>query len=80
MRRATKREVEQRKPILDALCQRLGIQDLVLCVADEPFPNAYALGSKTICVTKGLLKTANEEELAGVLAHEIGHVLSWHTL
>ncbi|MEJ9251471.1 M48 family metalloprotease [Bacillus thuringiensis] len=74
MRRATKREVEQIKPILDDLCQRAGIQDLVLCVADEPFPNAYALGSKTVCVTKGLLKTANEEELAGILAHELGHL------
>ncbi|WP_412459802.1 M48 family metalloprotease [Bacillus thuringiensis] len=42
-----------------------------LCVADEPFPNAYALGSKTVCVTKGLLKTANEEELAGILAHDL---------
>ncbi|AGG04406.1 hypothetical protein H175_16p10 (plasmid) [Bacillus thuringiensis serovar thuringiensis str. IS5056] len=25
-------------------------------------------------MTKGLLKTANEEELAGILAHELGHL------
>ncbi|QHV47747.1 M48 family metalloprotease (plasmid) [Bacillus cereus] len=67
MRRATKREVEQIKPILDDLCQRAGIQDLVLCVADEPFPNAYALGSKTVCVTKGLLKQRMRKSWQGFL-------------
>lgn len=67
MRQATKREVEQIKPILDDLCQRAGIQDLVLCVADEPFPNAYAFGSKTVCVTKGLLKQRMRKSLQGFL-------------
>ncbi|WP_242066446.1 M48 family metalloprotease [Bacillus thuringiensis] len=28
----------------------------------------------TVCLTKGGLKTANEEELAGILAHELGHL------
>ena len=42
--------------------------------------NAYAIGSKTVSVTAGLLAAANAEELKGVLAHELGHHTLGHTL
>ncbi|MGB8518031.1 MAG: M48 family metalloprotease [Gallionella sp.] len=43
--------------------------------------NAFATPGGTIFITKGLLqKLNNESELAGVLAHEIVHVLSKHHL
>jgi len=48
-------------------------------VADEPDPNAFALPGGWIYVTRGLLALTNrEDELAGVLAHEMAHVIERH--
>jgi predicted Zn-dependent protease len=50
-------------------------------VLDAPELNAFAVPGGTIFVTKGLLATmGSEAELAGVLAHEIAHVLKKHHL
>jgi predicted Zn-dependent protease len=44
-------------------------------VLDSPLVNAFALPGGYVYVTRGLLALANDEsELAGVIAHEIGHV------
>lgn len=42
-------------------------------------PNAFALGTNTIVITKGALHYFDEEELKGVLAHEFGHLAHWDT-
>jgi predicted Zn-dependent protease len=48
-------------------------------VVDTPEPNAFALPGGYIYVTRGLLVLLNsEDELAGVLGHEIGHVAARH--
>ena len=48
-------------------------------VLDSPVVNAFALPGGYVYVTRGLLALANSEaELAGVLAHEIGHVTARH--
>jgi predicted Zn-dependent protease len=48
-------------------------------VVDSPIVNAFALPGGYIYVTRGLLALANSEaELAGVIAHEIGHVTGRH--
>jgi predicted Zn-dependent protease len=50
-------------------------------VLDSPNLNAFAVPGGTIFITRGLLeKMRNEAELAGVLGHEIGHVLKKHHL
>ena len=50
-------------------------------VLDAPELNAFAVPGGTIFVTRGLLaQMKSEAELAGVLAHEIGHVLKKHHL
>lgn len=44
-------------------------------VIDEPQPNAFVVPGGYVFVFSGLLsKLADDEELAGVLAHELGHV------
>ena len=77
------REVsEEEYPELHAMVSRLSQQaDLpkpTVAVADSRVPNAFATGrsqsSATVCVTQGLLRTLDEEELEGVLAHELAHV------
>lgn len=50
-------------------------------VADMPEPNAFALPGGYVYVTRGLLALAtSEDELAGVVGHEIGHVAARHTV
>jgi predicted Zn-dependent protease len=49
-------------------------------IADMPEPNAFALPGGYIYVSRGLLALANtEDELAGVIGHEIGHVAARHS-
>lgn len=47
-------------------------------IMDDPSPNAFATGRdpkhSAVCVTAGLLAMMNDQELQGVLAHEMGHV------
>lgn len=48
-------------------------------VLNTPDVNAFALPGGYVYVTRGLIALANSEsELAGVLAHEIGHVVARH--
>lgn len=44
-------------------------------VANNKYPNAYAIGNRSVVVTTGLLGNASDEELEGLLAHEIGHIV-----
>ncbi len=58
----------------------LGIE-LKLYVIDVPFANAFALPGGHILLTRPLLENAaSEEELAFVIAHEIGHFRERHLL
>jgi len=73
---------EQEYPELHRKMTRLSQQaDLpkpTVAVADTRVPNAFAAGrsqkNSTVCVTTGLLRTLDDEELEGVLAHELAHV------
>lgn len=50
-------------------------------IMDDPAPNAFATGRdpkhSTVCVTSGLLDIMDDQELQGVLAHEMGHVKNY---
>lgn len=53
--------------------------DYFFKVVDSPQINAFALPGGYIYVTRGILAVMNNEaELAGVLGHEIGHVVNHH--
>ncbi len=50
-------------------------------IMNDPSPNAFATGRDpnhaSVCVTSGLLDMMNDQELQGVLAHEISHVKNY---
>ena len=73
---------EEEYPQLHATVGRLAQQaDLpkpTIAVANSRVPNAFATGrspsSATVCATTGIMNTLDQEELEGVLAHELAHV------
>jgi heat shock protein HtpX len=65
--------------ILNGLSQRAAIPTPRLYVIDSLHANAIAAGRDrrhaSICVTTGLLHALTRDELAGVLSHELAHLL-----
>ena len=83
------REVDERSaPELYALVRQLAASASLpmprVYVMENPQPNAFATGRNpehaAVAVTTGLINTVNHEELAGVLAHELGHIKHHDTL
>jgi heat shock protein HtpX len=64
--------------MVERLTQRAGIPMPRLYVIPSPTPNAFATGRDpkhaAVAVTEGALSLLNEEELTGVIAHELAHV------
>ena len=58
------------------------VPDLYIVPMDAP--NAFATGRSpkkaVVAVTTGLLNSMNEEEIAAVIAHELGHIKHWDML
>ena len=52
---------------------------LEIYIIDAGYVNAFAMGSNTIAVTQGAIDTFDEDELCGVIAHEIGHIKNGDT-
>ena len=75
-------ERERTQTLFDEICLLADIDPgkFNLYISNEQITNAWALGSKTIIVSRGLLGEATDEEIKGVLAHEIGHIILGHTL
>ena len=62
----------------ERLAQQADLPKPQIAIADTRVPNAFATGrnqqNATVAVTQGLLNTLNQEELEGVIAHELAHV------
>ena len=65
-------------PMVQSLTQRAGLPMPKLWVIPEQSPNAFATGRDpnhaSVAVTAGILELMSDQELEGVLAHELGHV------
>ncbi len=64
--------------IVENLCMTCGMDMPMVNVIDDPQLNAFASGidkkSYTVTVTTGLLDLLNDDELAGVIGHELTHI------
>jgi heat shock protein HtpX len=64
--------------VVERMTQRVGLPMPKIYVIPTDSPNAFATGRNpshaSVAVTQGILNLLDDEELEGVLAHELGHV------
>ncbi len=74
----TREQLPRVYQIVERLTQRVGIPMPKIYVIPNDSPNAFATGRNpnhaSVAVTEGILNLLNDEEMEGVLAHELGHV------
>ena len=70
--------------VMERLAAKANLPLPKLYVVAEPAPNAFATGRNprhaSVAVTQGLLELMNDEELEGVIAHELSHVRNYDIL
>jgi len=74
----TREELPRAYAAVERLAPKMGIPMPKIYVIPTESPNAFATGRNpkhaSVAVTHGILGLLNDEELEGVLAHELGHV------
>lgn len=64
--------------IVEEQASRAGIPMPKVCISQLNIPNAFAFGRGVrdgrVCVTQGIVRLLNEEELKAVIGHEIAHI------
>jgi heat shock protein HtpX len=77
-REVSQAEAPRLHAIADELALRYGVPKPRVYLSPDPTPNAFATGRNpnhaAIVVNQGLLELLTDREVAGVLAHELGHV------
>jgi heat shock protein HtpX len=83
-REVSLREAPELHRVVQRLAQRAGIPMPRVYIIPSDAPNAFATGRNpqhgAVAVTEGILRLLDEDELAGVLAHELGHIRNRDTL
>lgn len=80
----TKREKDYLIPLFEEIYEDVkqeypNLPHIEICIIDSLNVNACAMGRHTIAVTRGAVETFTEDELKGVLLHEIGHIVHGDT-
>jgi heat shock protein HtpX len=74
----TREQLPRAYDVVERLTQKIGIPMPKIYVIPTESPNAFATGRNpqhaSVAVTHGILGLLNDEEMEGVLAHELGHV------
>ena len=74
----TREQLPRAYQVVERLTQKMGIPMPKMYVIPTESPNAFATGRNpehaSVAMTEGILNLLNDEELEGVLAHELGHV------
>jgi heat shock protein HtpX len=76
--KVTEREAPGLYAMVDRLRQNAKLPMPTVAIAPHAQPNAFATGrnpeNSVVCVTEGLLKLIAEDEMEGVIAHELAHI------
>jgi heat shock protein HtpX len=82
--RVSREQVPRLYEVMERLAAKARLPMPNLYVIPEPAPNAFATGRSprhaSVAVTEGLLELMNDEELEGVIAHELSHVRNYDIL
>jgi heat shock protein HtpX len=74
----TREELPRVYNIVERLSQKVGLPTPKVYLIPTDSPNAFATGRNpnhaSVAVTQGILNLLNDDELEGVIAHELGHV------
>jgi len=74
----TRGQLPRAYEVVERMTQRIGIPMPKMYVIPTDSPNAFATGRNpkhaSVAMTEGILRLLNDDELEGVLAHELGHV------
>jgi heat shock protein HtpX len=77
-REVTPEQEPELHAVVDRLCALADMPKPTLAVSESSVPNAFAAGRKrsgvVLCVTRGMLAKLDEQELEGVMAHELSHI------
>ncbi len=69
---------------VEGLSANAGIPCPRVCMADIEAPNAFATGrnpaNAALCLTRGIIDLLDEDEIRGVISHELAHIKSRDTL
>lgn len=80
-KRVSKKDQPRLYRIVENLAITNGMPMPKVYVIDDPAPNAFATGRDpkhaVVCATTGLLNIMDDNELEGVMAHELGHVKNY---
>jgi heat shock protein HtpX len=83
-RSVTREQVPRLYAVMERLAAKASLPVPKLYVIPEPAPNAFATGRNpqhaSVAVTEGLLELLNDDELEGVIAHELSHVRNYDIL
>jgi len=80
----TREQLPRLYAVMERLAAKANIPVPKLYVVPDAAPNAFATGRNprhaSVAVTQGLLELMNDEELEGVIAHELSHVRNYDIL
>ena len=80
----TREQAPRLYAVMERLCGKANLPMPRLYVIPQPAPNAFATGRNprhaSVAVTAGLLELMSDEELEGVIAHELSHVRNYDIL
>lgn len=80
----TREQAPQLYAVMERLCAKGNLPMPTLYLIPEEAPNAFATGRSpkhaSVAATVGLLKLMNDDELEGVIAHELSHVRNYDIL